>query len=169
LANNPDDIRNSLLLDLVKSRYDDEVQRIRDLDSKANNMTGYVSIVISLFIGAGTFGVLGGLPSFTYYIIPYLIGLLLLTVSFLFALSAIAIRRYKFVPRPETLIRNYLNKSPRIITLTMLANLSDAVTQISEMNEVKALKIIFSWAFLLAGIGSIIIFVFMLALNETIM
>lgn len=167
MANNPDDVRNNLLLDLVKRRYDSEVQRIRDLDSKANNMTGYVSIAISLLIGTGTFGVVGKISNSTYYI-PYVIGLILLTVSFLFALSAIAIRKYRFVPRPETLIKKYLKESPRVITLSMLASMSDAVTRIIKKNEDKALKITLSWAFLLAGIGSMMIFVFVLLLTNTI-
>jgi hypothetical protein len=168
LCNISDEIkRDDLLLDLVKRRYDSEVQRINDLDSKANNMTGYVSIVISLLIGTGTFGVLGKLSIFVYYI-PYFIGIILLAVSFLFSLSAIAIRKYPFVPKPETLIEVYLTKKSRVVTRKVLATMAAAVTNIREQNEDKALKITFSWGFLIAGLVAILIFALVLALSNNV-
>jgi hypothetical protein len=41
-------IKNSpiLFLDLTKRRYDGELQRLKDLDGKANNMAGSLSVVI---------------------------------------------------------------------------------------------------------------------------
>jgi hypothetical protein len=159
--------RDDLILNLTMKRYDTELQRISDLDSKANNMTGYVSIVISLLVGTGTFGVLGKLSISTYYV-PYFIGLVLLAVSFLFALSAIAIRKYEFVPKPETLIDEYLTEKSRVVTRKVLATIVAAVTEIREKNEDKALKIRFSWGFLIAGLIGIIMFTFILALNGNI-
>ena len=160
-----DTVRDDLILDLIKRRYDSELQRINDLDSKANNMTGYVSIVISLLIGTGTFGVFGKLSISIYYI-PYIIGIILLAVSFLFSLSAIAIRNYNFVPNPQFLIDNYLTRKSRFVTRKVMATMSSAISEIGEQNEDKALKITFGWGFLIAGLIAIMIFALIIALSS---
>ncbi len=47
--------RDVLIFELIKRRLDNEWRRINDLDSKANNLVGFVSVVISLLLGAGNF------------------------------------------------------------------------------------------------------------------
>jgi hypothetical protein len=156
------------ILDLTRGRYNSELERINDLDGKANNMTGYVSVVIGLLIGTGTFGVLGKITAFVYYV-PYLIGIVLLAVSFLFSLSAIAIREYDFVPNVEVLRDNYSNKSDKFVKRKVIATMVTAVNTMKQQNDDKANKITFSWGFLIAGLGAVIIFVFILALSGNIM
>lgn len=65
--------KEELLLDIVKRRYDAELQRTKDLDTKAGNLIGYVTIVTGLIVGLGTFSILEKL-SFPQYYIPYLLG-----------------------------------------------------------------------------------------------
>jgi len=160
--------RDDLIFDLIKRRYDSEVQRINDLDGKAHNMTGYVSIVISLLIGTGTLGVFGKLSVSMYYI-PYFVGIILLVVSFLFSLSAIAIRTYNFVPKPQFLIDNYLARKSRFVTRKVMSTMSSAVSEIAEKNEDKALKITLCWGFLIAGLVAIMVFSIILALSNNVL
>jgi hypothetical protein len=163
-VNADDTKRDELILDLVKRRYDSELQRINDLDGKANNMTGFVSVVITLLIGTGTFGVLGKIANLEYYI-PYFIGIELLIISFLYSLSAIRIRRWEYVPKAETLTTQYLTLHPRVVTRKVLVTMAESIASMKQQNEQKANGINMGWYFLIAGLAFIVLFTIVLALG----
>lgn len=46
--------RYEFMFDLVKRRYDSETTRSRDIDGKAHNSVGYVSVIVGLLLGSGS-------------------------------------------------------------------------------------------------------------------
>ena len=85
--NNRSDIedKRKLLLDLVRKRYDIELQSSKDLDNKAGNLIGYVTIVTSIIVGLGASSILGKLSE-PVYSIPYLVGIASLLFSIILSL-----------------------------------------------------------------------------------
>jgi hypothetical protein len=47
-------IRKSKDLSSVNRRYDSELARSRDLDGKAHNSVGYISVIVGLLLGSGS-------------------------------------------------------------------------------------------------------------------
>ena len=45
---------NKLIFDLIKRRFGGEIYRANELDSKAGNMAGFVSVVIGLLLGGNS-------------------------------------------------------------------------------------------------------------------
>jgi hypothetical protein len=70
--------RDILIFELIKGRPDNEWRRINDLDSKANNLVGFVSVVISLLLGATAFKLSSALKCNIDLSILYFIGIGLL-------------------------------------------------------------------------------------------
>ncbi len=150
---NIDKNKDELIFDLIKRRYDDELERIKSLDTKAGNLIGYISIVTSLLIGAGTFNILGKLSKPEYYS-PYFVAIGLLLVSFIFSLNALKIRKWKVVPATERLIKEYMKPKYdyEAVVSKVLGTMADAVNEIEQKNEMKAVKIGLSWYFLIGGL-----------------
>ena len=48
------DKRDELIFDLIKRRFDGEIDRANKLDSKAGSMVGFVSVVVGLTLGGGS-------------------------------------------------------------------------------------------------------------------
>jgi hypothetical protein len=96
---NNDDARRTdeLVFNLIAKQYDNQVQRRRDLDSKAGSLIGYVTIVTGLLIGLGTFSILGSLSKPQFYL-PYFMGIASLIASIVFSLLAVIIRKWTAVP-----------------------------------------------------------------------
>jgi hypothetical protein len=89
--------KEELLLDLVRKRYDLELQASRDLDSKAGNLIGYITIVTALIVGLGTFSILDKLSEPKYFI-PYFVGIAALLFSIIISLFAIKTRKFYSSP-----------------------------------------------------------------------
>jgi hypothetical protein len=85
------------LFDYVQKRYDLELQGIKDLDSKAGNLIGYVGIVTSLILGLGTFGLLSNITRIDYFIL-YFGGVIAFSLSIISSLLATKIRTFQFRP-----------------------------------------------------------------------
>jgi hypothetical protein len=97
-----DKSKDELIFDLVKRRYDNESDRRKDLDEKAGNLIGYVTIVTGLLVGLGTFDILDKLSKPQYFI-PYFVGIALLLTSIISSLISIRLAKWSVVPKYEDL------------------------------------------------------------------
>ena len=44
-----------MILEFIKRRYEAEIEKITNLDGKANNLIGFVAVVVGLIVGGGAF------------------------------------------------------------------------------------------------------------------
>jgi hypothetical protein len=150
--------RDELLFDLVKRRYDSEWDRIKDLDDKANNFIGFVSVIIGLLLGSGTFN-LTNASLHSLLSIPYFLGIGTLLVSVIFSLRAIKIRKWPAVPNVKTLLDNYGYEPYDKILVTTRDTMADTTLKIERQNNSKTVLITQSWYLLISGLVIIFIFI----------
>lgn len=150
--------RDELILDLIKRRYDSELDRIKSLDNKAGSLIGFVSVVIGLLVGVGTFTILDKLSK-TEFSILYFVGIGLLLLSIGLSLGAIKIRRFEFAPNVVNLKNHYFNDRYRSVIRANAGTMAEKVTHMEKTNNDKGELINWSWYFLLAGLGLVLVFV----------
>ena len=96
--------RDSLIFDLIKRRFDSESDRTKNLDDKAGNLVGFVSVLVGLLLGAGSILSGGEILKSSILIsslglnLPYFVGVASLLTSIGCALIALKIRRWITVP-----------------------------------------------------------------------
>lgn len=98
--------RDQLIYELIKRRLDNERQRINDLDGKASNLVGFVSVVVSILLGSALFE-LRSLSSNLPVSILFFMGIGGLLLSIGLALAGFRIRRWTDVPEVQHLIERY--------------------------------------------------------------
>jgi hypothetical protein len=158
----PDDERrrDEVVFDLIKRRYDSELARTDKLEGKGHNLIGYVSVVVGLLVGVGTFQILGKLTRPEYYI-PYFLGIFLLLCSLIVALTAVKITQWNAVRDVKRLKEEYLK--PKYLYETVISKMTgamaDAVKKMEEKNKTKAVRIEWSWYILVAGLVSVVAYV----------
>lgn len=149
--------RDKLIFELIKSRYDDELEKINSMDNKASSLAGFISILVGLVFVSGSFE-LSVIASNIILSIPYFLGTGLLVYSILFAMLAFRIRTYKIAPDVDVLLKKYTTKEFTEVLRTNAATMKKAVEDMEEKNHDKAEWISLSWYFLMVGIGIIFIF-----------
>jgi hypothetical protein len=152
--------KDELILDLVKRRYDDELQRGKDLDGKAGSLIGYVTIVTGLLVGLGTFDILGKLSKPEYYI-PYFTGIGLLLSSIISSMMAIKLTKFVVAPEFAPLL-SVLNDSEykyRTVIRRVFLGFGCAISSNIEKNENKVKWTNISWICLITGLVLILIYV----------
>ena len=150
--------RNDLIFDLIKRRFDSEIERTNNLDGKASSLVGFISIVVGLVLGNGS--LLSGADTFdlnillSNYIIAifYFVGVAFLLLSVGSALVALKIRRWSTVPNVETLINEYTDKAYEEVLKRNAGEMAKAVIESQNQNENKAKFVKLSWNFLLVGL-----------------
>ncbi|MGC2428715.1 MAG: hypothetical protein WA421_16900, partial [Nitrososphaeraceae archaeon] len=145
--------RDELIFNLIKQRYDSEQERIKDLDTKANNLIGFTSIVISLLLGTGTFQLLKLLLNNPNIALPYFIGVGILLGSIIFALGGVKIRKYPVVPDAYTLLSKYTDRSYKEVLKRNAGQMTNAVEKAKRYSDRKAQFIQFSWFFVIMGLS----------------
>ena len=110
-----------LILDSVKERFNLEIERKQDLDGKANNLIGFVGIILSLISGFGLTTLTAiALPTFelSWYYASKISSLVVfasvyasLFFSVLFVLKALQIKNYSYVPNAFNLIGAFENSN----------------------------------------------------------
>ncbi len=142
-----------MLLDLVEKHYDLEITRQNNFDTKANNLTGYISLIVGLLIGLGSFEIAKKMTKPQFYI-PYYIGITLLLFSFGFSFYASKIRKGDFFLNSQAMIERYTDS--KIQYLSALSRILGTMTELSKniasVNETKATNITRSWYLLLGGL-----------------
>lgn len=151
------------LFELIKRRYDLELQRARDFDSKAGNLIGYVTIITGLLLGIGTFDILDKTTKPEYYL-PYFIGIGLLLLSMCSSLTVLKLKKYNIEPNIIDL-KNYVNNiddntnfDTWTIIVRSLTAMQKAIIKVTNNNSNKAFKLKISWYLLVAGIALILIY-----------
>lgn len=110
-----------LILSHVFERFKLEVERKQDLDEKANNLAGFVGIILSLISGFGltsltTFKLPAFEWTFDYFyrispIITFVVVYASLFLSVFFVLKAMNIKKYFYVPQAFNLIGAFENNT----------------------------------------------------------
>ena len=99
--------RDYLIFELIKRRWDSISQHTSTLDTKAASLVGFVSIVVGLVVGGGTFEVSVIASSYLLYI-TYFASIAFLLSSIFFGLKAFKEKRNYAIVVPD--IRVLLEK-----------------------------------------------------------
>lgn len=149
-----------LAFELISKHYQSELELRKELDGKAGNLIGYVTIVTGLLIGLGTFSIIDSLQKPEYYL-PYFVGIASLIISIVFSLGAVRVRKWVIVPDVEKLW-DAVMRDPVFTYNTVIkrvgVDMVDAVKSNHEYNEQKAKWTLISWYFLVFGLILIVIF-----------
>jgi cell division protein FtsW (lipid II flippase) len=155
--------RDELIFDLIKRRYDGELDTAKNLDSKSGNIVGFVSIVVVLTLGGesvfSTTRLFEGfsLLSNQYATVLYFVGITILLVSIGCALAALKIRRWTVVPNVDILINEYTKLGYSEVLKRNAAEMRHSVSSSEKNNKNKAMFIEFSWYSLLIGLTLIVV------------
>lgn len=144
--------RDELMFDLIKRRFDSEISRWDGLDTKAGSLIGFVSIVTSLTLAAGSFSLQDVLNN-TQVLIAFFVGIGFLLTSITFSLLCVKVRKAPTVPNTERLISGYQDKSYRETLLRNGAQMSEAVRKLEGLNNKKAKWIRYSWTLFVIALG----------------
>jgi Na+/phosphate symporter len=154
-----DTIRDNLIFDLIKRRYDSEWQRINNLDGKANSLVGYISLVTGFLLGSATFAMSSALICRPVLSSVYFGGIGILIVSIVLALLATRVRKWPNVPNVKVLLESYTSEPYDVVLKTNAATMADAICDIEAQNNEKAMYINRCWYFLIGGLVLVLIFV----------
>ena len=156
---NSDTIRDNLIFDLIKRRYDNEWQRINNLDGKANSLVGYISLVTGFLLGSATFAMSSALICRPFLSSVYFTGIGILILSIVLALLATRVRTWPNVPNVKVLLESYTSEPYDVVLKTNAATMADAIGEIEVQNNMKAMYINRCWYFLIGGLILVLIFV----------
>jgi hypothetical protein len=150
--------KNEFLFDLIKRKYDSELARTSDIDGKAHNSVGYVSVIVGLLLGSGSLLTGGAILKTTLFTeqpiqtVVYFGGIALLLLSIGFALHALKLRKWPSVPNVETLINTFKDMEHIAILQVIGGSMKNAVTEIEQKNDSKASHIQTSSRLLIFGL-----------------
>jgi hypothetical protein len=152
--------KEAVLLDLVKSRYEAEWQRIKDLDNKAGNLIGFTSIITGLTIGVGTFGLCGKLTT-NSEIIFYFLGVASLLGAVLITLIATRVTRWEYGPTIEWVEDVLMNAGfdYELVLTQNIIRMGETVKKLETRCDSKAILIRWSTVALFIGLLSLSIYV----------
>jgi hypothetical protein len=146
--------RDLRLLDLAEKRYNSEIQRLKDLDGKAHNLIGYVSVITTLILGIGAFQFLNTNLLEKEYSILYFAGILALVSSITSSLIGMLVRSYHFRPNVGD-INYFFNNSDveeYVIIRDTASKMNDAARKNFSINNQKGFAILISNTLLMIGI-----------------
>ena len=148
-----------IILNSVINRFDLEVERKKTLEEKANNLGGFVGVMLSLISGFGLTYI--SAPKFEGWTWTYLLqtttlvffALVYVTlfVSLALALKAIQIKKYTYVPDAFNLSGLYENSSSDIVCLALYDEYAIAIKTNTSENNAKAVCVKHSMYGLLAA------------------
>ncbi len=154
-----DESGDVLILTLIQRRLDGEWQRHRDLDTKANNMIGFISVAVSLLLGTGTISFINIGILDPYKASFFFVGTGLLIGSIILGLLAYKIRKLPEVPDVQHFIDKYKGEPHLTIVRAITLAMAEAVKQMKGKLDSKANFIDVGWYLLIAGLILVFIFV----------
>jgi cytochrome c biogenesis protein CcdA len=156
--------RDDLIFDLIKRRYDGEIERINNLDNKAGNLIGLTGVIAGFLLGASTLTA-STLSRNAILSIIYFIGIGILLVSIGLALWSVRVRKWAAVPDVATLLEKYTNLSYSEVLQSNAGEMKKAVEKAEIQNEQKAKLIGLSWYLLISGLTLVFIFLLISTLS----
>jgi hypothetical protein len=119
--NNNDDNRKKVELsyELIKKTYDDEFQMLKDYDSKASSIVGFVTIMTGLLVGLAPFSLLDEPSEPDYYMYaPYFTAIGFFLATIIFSLWTIKLRRYEHAPTSQFVKKRLQTKDKKYESMT---------------------------------------------------
>ena len=159
--------RDDLIFKLIQKRFDNEWQRLKDLDNKASNMIGFVSIAVGILLGAGTISFTNILQISPIASIFFFLGTGLLIGSIIFSLMGFKIRGWDDVPNVGYLIEKYTSKSYREVLRRVAGEMKKVIVEMEIKLNDKAKSIDIAWHFLISGFLFVFIFVIILVISNS--
>jgi hypothetical protein len=150
--------RDDLIFDLIKRRFDSEIERRNNLDGKASNLIGFISIVVGLLLSTGTIEI-ATLKLELSLLVFYFVGIGLLLISIGLALCSFRVRSWIVVPNVQTLINKYTNVDFGEVLKRIAGEMAKAVIYSEKQNDDKAKLIEWSWYLLISGLTVMFIFI----------
>lgn len=138
--------RDRLIYEIIVNRHDQELKRTTDLDSKANNVTGFSGILATLITA-----IAGYLPK-GHYPLLFLIPLILLIISAIMGLFAYWVKTYSAI-EPNKLIEEYKDQAETKVLREYTATISQNTIDNHKVHEEKAYLIMWAFGFLVLAIG----------------
>jgi hypothetical protein len=160
-----DKTKDEFIFNLVKARFDGEITRWDSLDSKAGSMIGFVSIVTSLTVAAGSFNLQNILNNISV-LIEFFAGIVLLLISIVFSLLCFRVRQATIVPAVATLVSEYPRLSYKEALRRNSGQMSKSVTDLENINNNKAKWITYSWTMFVIAFGYFFIVLILFTLSS---
>ena len=135
--------RDFFIFQRVQEAYNAEFQRIQSLDNKSNYIIGFVGLLLSIDVLITTF-LIDKLDKMKWYnlsiLLLIIISLGLLLLSIYFALHAIKIRTWTYVPNTEHLLNTYTqgDKSYHETLVKITLEFAHAINENQNNNQSKA-------------------------------
>lgn len=138
--------RDELIYEVIVDRYHQELQRTSDLDSKANNVTGFSGILITLIATIAAYLLKG------HYPLLFLIPLIILIISAIFGLLAYRVKTYSAI-EPKEFIKEYYDKPKTKVLQDYTATIAQNTMDNHNVHEEKANLIKWAFIFLVLAIS----------------
>jgi hypothetical protein len=90
--------RDEFIFQIIQKRLDGEISRIDKPDSKANNLTYFVSLITGLLLGSSSFNLSFFIEFNHKYLQLYFIGIVSLLLLLVFALIPTRIQNWTIAP-----------------------------------------------------------------------
>ena len=161
-----------MILEFIKRRYEAEIEKITNLDGKANNLIGFVAVVVGLIVGGGAFKI-SIISAHIELWSPFFGGITLLLLSIFFGLFSSRIRNWAEAPDFNTLFtvltnpdqydpaeynyQNLLKANAQAMIYATTYNVSRNKQKISHLDK--------SWRFLIFGLVLVGIFLAIFAFS----
>jgi hypothetical protein len=145
--------------ELIKKLLENEFQDLKDFDSKAGTIVGYVTLMTGLLVGLGTFSLLEKLTKPELFI-PFFAAIISFIATIIFSLFSIKLVTYKDAPGVD-FIKDSINdpdKDYDQFTKEMISAMGSAIEENKSTNKRKAKLIKISWRLLILGFLLLIIF-----------
>lgn len=157
-----EDNKLNFIYDVFKGRHDAEIDRRKELDEKADRIIQCVSIVTGITIG------LGIISSDKTLALPqlhmsYFSGIALLIMSIVASLVASRVMAWREAPDIGLMMkwRTIKEMTEEKMKKKAILDLNNAIIKNSKNNGYKAFSILFSWGFMLAGLITLGIFLYL--------
>jgi len=141
---------DSLIYEIVADRFQQEWRRTNDLDSKANNVTGFAGLLATLSGGitAGLTQIYPKMHHTNLFIIP----LIVFVVSAFFGLMSYWLTSFSAID-PEALIREYKNKTKTEVIRRVAPTISILTMENFQRNQRKVICLYLAFSLLVAAIA----------------
>jgi hypothetical protein len=138
--------RDKLIYEIIVNRHDQELQRTNDLDSKANNLTGFSGVLAGLMVALFTY-----LPEDTYSNY-FLVPMVLLIAAAVMGFWTFRIKTYSSI-EPCQIIEQYADKTYTQTLREYATTTAQNTMQNHNVNEQKAKSLKYSFELVIIAIS----------------